>query len=163
MPAFCPSDATPPAAVGATIQISGSGAKFRVKRFVPDNDGVSPRYIDSNGNFYFNCFNSSVKVTLTIYNSGSVGFYEWPVTFSDDGTESGKITVPQGGHHQFPNGITKNSKTIISFVYHNDNDGGSHDHVRRFPSSQYGLHFAHTATGQYLGTKDPTINNGGND
>lgn len=120
--------------------------------------------MDSNGTFYFSCFNSSVKVTLTISNSNYIGFYKWPIAFSDDATQIVKTTVPSNGHHhQFRHGFTFNGKTTVIFIYNNDNDGGKHDHVPRHPSSQYGLYFADTRTDQYLGAVDPTINNGGND
>lgn len=162
---FCVPDAPMPVDIGATIMISGSGTNFSVGGFVPNNDGISSYYIDNNGNLCLKYLTSPVKVTYTISNPGNnVGFYKWPISFSDSITPVSKITVPNNGHHhQFQKGFTLTGNTILSFSYNNDNDGGHHDHIPRFPSSQYGLNFADTGNGTYLGTQDPTINNGGND
>jgi hypothetical protein len=158
--------APPPPVIEATILVT-IGSPL-TGTFIPT--AASVPYVKPDGDLDFSCFKAPIRVILHISPSPAdqgvmfnAGYNRSgaPLTFLDDNASAGVPHPVVGPHHQFPGGISGAGQTTITFVYHNDWDGGRGDGIDRDPVSRYGLRF-YSDAGGYLGDLDPIIDNGGN-
>jgi hypothetical protein len=160
--------APPPPAIEITVLVKTTTPTLTAT-FSPTNPSSAP-YLLSGGELDFSCFKAPIKVTFQLAAASAAqgivfdGGYSGtgtPVTFADDVNSSAPKPPVPPGHHQFPGGPPQGGAASVTFVYHNDWDGGDGSHTPRYLKSKYGLRFSSRTSG-YLGEVDPIVDNGGN-
>jgi len=149
----------PPAACVAVVVQVKSASPLQVV-FTPGNAAAKAVLVNSAGDLDFSGFETPVDVTFKI---APAAYDFWGdasrrcLIYSEHASGADKHAVKRGDH-QFGKGVDGCGRTKIHFVYNNDLHCAAGSDVCR--QSRYGFYIGKGP--EYLGTIDPTINNGGN-
>ncbi|HEX3918222.1 MAG TPA: hypothetical protein VHW60_12870 [Caulobacteraceae bacterium] len=154
---------TTPPTVPVLVYIQVAASPTPAVTYAAGNAASRP-YVKPGGELDFSTLHGCVMVTLKITSAGYYfydGYGRHSLAFSDDSTKPKAVLDPAARtHHQFPNGFSGSGSPTVTFLYHNDWDGGQHDGKKHFPTSAYGVYIGN-AQG-FFATFDPIVDNGGN-